>query len=54
MTAAKTATQRVDKLRAAREQQFLKRRELYAHIDDWPAIKALAAKLQRKRAKESK
>jgi hypothetical protein len=25
---------------------------LYAHPDDWPAIKALAEKLQRRRAKK--
>jgi hypothetical protein len=42
---------RVDKLRKERAYLGLKRLELYAHPDDWPAIKALAEKLQRKRAK---
>lgn len=51
MSAAKTASERVAKLRADRDALSLKRLELYAHPDDWPAIKALAAKLQRKRAK---
>jgi hypothetical protein len=46
---AKTPTERVAKLRADREAQGLKRLELYAHTDDWPAIKSLAEKLQRKR-----
>ena len=38
-------------MRAARDALGLKRLELYAHPDDWPAIKALAEKLQRRRAK---
>jgi hypothetical protein len=50
--APKTTTERVAKLRAARDALGLKRRELYAHDDDWPAIKALAEKLQRRRAKK--
>ena len=49
---AKTPTERVAKLRADREAQGLKRLDLYAHTDDWPAIKALADKLQRKRTKQ--
>ena len=36
---------RVAKLRADRDALGLKRLELYAHPDDWPAIKALAAQL---------
>ena len=48
---AKTTTERVADLRASRNALGLKRLELYAHPDDWPAIKALAEKLQRKRAK---
>ena len=42
---------RVAAMRAARYALGMKRLELYAHPDDWPAIKALAEKLQRKRAK---
>ena len=49
--AAKPPTQRVQALRADRETLGQKRREVYAHDDDWPAIKALAEKLQRRRAK---
>lgn len=45
----KTTNERVASLRAAREAQGFKRLELYAHPDDWPAIKALAERLQRKR-----
>ena len=49
---AKTTTERVAKLRAAREAQGLRRLELYAHPDDWPTIKALADRLQIKRSKQ--
>ena len=38
-------------MRSARNSLGLKRLELYAHPEDWPAIKALAEKLQRKRAR---
>ena len=48
--AAKTPTQRVQALRAARDALGLRRLELYAHPEDWPAIKALADKLQRRRS----
>ncbi len=51
MSPAKTTAERVAALRAAREAMGLKRLELYVHPDDWPAIKALAEKLQRKRAR---
>jgi len=51
MNAAKTTSERVAKLRADRDALGLKRLELYAHPEDWPAINALAEKLQRKRAK---
>ena len=51
MSAAKTTTERVAALRAARDALGLKRMELYAHPEDWPAIKALAEKLQRRRAR---
>lgn len=50
MSAAKTTAERVAALRAARDALGLKRLELYAHPEDWPAIKALAEKLQRRRA----
>ena len=52
MNAAKTTAERVAALRLARDALGLKRLELYAHPDDWPAIKALAEKLARKRAKQ--
>ena len=51
---AKTPTERVQALRAERAALGLKRLELYAHPDDWPGIKALAEKLQRRRAKAAK
>lgn len=49
-----TTTQRVDKLRQEREALGLRRRELYAHEDDWPKLQELAAKLQRKRERNAK
>jgi hypothetical protein len=52
MSAAKTTSERVAAMRAARDSLGLKRLELYAHPEDWPAIKALAERLQRKRAKK--
>ena len=36
-------------MRAARDALGLKRLELYAHPEDWPQIKALSEKLQRRR-----
>jgi hypothetical protein len=51
MNAAKTTSERVQAMRAARDALGLKRLELYAHPEDWPAIKAMAEKLQRRRAK---
>lgn len=50
--APKTTSERVQEMRAARDALGLKRLELYAHPEDWPAIKALAEKLQRRRTKE--
>ena len=47
MSAAKTTAERVEKLRQEREALGLRRRELYAHDDDWP-------KLQRKRERDAK
>ncbi len=46
MNAAKTASERVAKLRADRDALGLKRLELYAHPEDWPAIKALAEEVR--------
>ena len=54
MPTTKTTAERVAAFRAARDAMGLKRLELYAHPDDWPAIKALAEKLQRKRERLSK
>ncbi len=54
MNAAKTVKERVEKLRQEREDLGLKRRELYAHDDDWPKLQDLAAKLQRKRERNAK
>ena len=51
MNAAKTTSERVQAMRAARDALGLKRLEIYAHPEDWPAIKALAEKLQHRRAK---
>lgn len=51
---AKTGAERLAALRQARDALGLKRLELYAHPEDWPAIKALSEKLQRKRARLAK
>jgi hypothetical protein len=50
----KTTKERVEKLRQEREALGLRRRELYAHDDDWPKLQELAAKLQRKRERDAK
>jgi len=52
VSAPKTTTERGRELRERRDALGLKRSELYAHPEDWPAIKALAERLQRKRAKK--
>ena len=54
MNAAKTVKERVEKLRQEREDLGLKRRELYAHDDDWPKLQEFASKLQRKRERNAK
>ena len=54
MNAAKTTAARAAELRRRRDDLGLKRLELYAHPDDHDAIKALAAKLQRKRERSAK
>lgn len=51
---AKTTSERVEKLRQEREALGLRRRELYAHDEDWPKLQELAAKLQRKRDRDAK
>lgn len=50
---AKTGAERLAKLRAGLEDKGVKRWELSPppHLDDRPAIKALAARLRRKREK---
>jgi len=54
LNTAKTTRERVAAMRAARLAAGMKRLELYAHPDDWPALKALAEKLQRKRARSKR
>lgn len=51
---AKTPAQRKADERQRRADAGLVRLEVYAHPDDHEAIKALAAKLQRKREREQK
>ena len=53
MTAA-TPAERKAAERQRRADAGLQRLELYAHPEDWPAIKELAAKLQRKRERKAK
>lgn len=48
---AKPATERVAALRERAVANGLKRLEIYAHPEDWVAIKALAAELQKRREK---
>lgn len=50
----KYSTGRVAALRERAAAAGLKRLELYAHPDDWPAIKAMAEKLQRRRDRAAK
>ena len=52
--APKKSSERVDKMRQEREALGLRRRELYAHDDDWPKLQELAAKLQRKRERDAR
>jgi hypothetical protein len=54
VTPTKPSTTRVEALRAARAALGLRRREVYCHDDDWPAVQALAAKLQAKREAKRK
>ena len=51
---AKTTSQRVEKLRQEREALGLRRRELYAHDDDWPKVREVASKLLREREEQTK
>ena len=50
---ASTPAKRVKKTRDAREVLGIKRRELAAHDEDWPKIKALADRLMAKRLKRA-
>jgi hypothetical protein len=50
----KTSKERVAALRERAAAHGLKRREIYAHEEDWPAIKVLAEKLQKRREKAAK
>lgn len=51
---AKTINERVAAMRERAASLGLKRLELYAHPEDWVAIKALAEKLQKRREKAAK
>jgi hypothetical protein len=51
---AKTSAERVRELRERRDVLGLTRIELYVNPDDHVAIKALAARLQRKRERKPK
>ena len=51
---AKSVKERVAALRERAAAHGLKRLDLYAHPDDWPAIKALSEKLQRRRERAAK
>lgn len=52
--APKTTATRVAELRRRRADLGLTRLEVYVHPDDHEAVKALAAKLQRKRERAAK
>lgn len=49
---AQTALQRVQALRQRRQALGLTRLELYVHPEDHPALKSLAARLAKARAKK--
>lgn len=51
MSAAKTTSERVDKLRKDRAALGRKRKEVYVHDDDWPELLKLAKRLERRRTK---
>jgi len=51
---SKSVTERVAALRERAAALGLKRLELYAHPEDWVAIKALADKLKKRREKAAK
>ena len=50
----KPVKERVAALRERAASHGLKRLEIYAHPEDWVAIKALAEKLQKRREKAAK
>lgn len=51
MSAAKTTSERVDKLRKERASLGLVRKDVYVHPGDWHEVLLLVAKLQRRRAR---
>ena len=51
MSAAKTASERVAKMRKKRSALGMVRKDVYVHPDDWHEIRLLVAKLQRRRSK---
>lgn len=54
MSAAKTTSERVDKLRQTRADLGLKRKEVYVHDDDWPEVLRFVEKLARRSDKRAK
>jgi hypothetical protein len=46
---AKSPSQRMEKTRLGRKKSGLVRRDVWGHIDDWPAIRGLEAELVAKR-----
>lgn len=51
MSAAKTTSERVDKLRKERASLGLVRKDVYVHPGDWHEVLKLAKRLERRRAK---
>jgi hypothetical protein len=54
MTPSKSVSERVALLRERAAALGLKRLEMYVHPEDWVEIKALAARLQKRREKAAK
>lgn len=48
------STPRTDKLRETRLALGLKRREVYAHDDDWPELRELAKRLRQARERRER
>lgn len=49
-----TSTPRTDKLRETRLALGLKRREVYAHDEDWPELRELAKRLRQARGRRER